>query len=101
MRQAALLVLVAAVGSVAGAGPAYPNHGHGNGHGRGHGRGHEPGHHGHGHGHGRTGSIVWVQTNEPGGNRILVYDRNADGTLSQAGAYATGGNGGVAAPGTE
>src|SRR5262249_47134274 len=89
-RQAALLVLVAAVAALAGAGAAYPDHG------QGHGRGH-----GNGHGHGRTGSVVWVQTNEPGGNRILVYDRNADGTLSQAGAYATGGHGGVAAPGTE
>ena len=92
MRHTALIVLVAAVAALAGAGAAYPDHGHGNG------RGHE---HGHGHGHARSGSVVWVQTNEPGGNRILVYDRNSDGTLSQAGAYATGGNGGVAAPGSE
>jgi hypothetical protein len=35
------------------------------------------------------------------GNRIVVYDRAGDGTLSQAGTYATGGNGGVATPGTE
>ena len=35
------------------------------------------------------------------GNRIVVYDRASDGTLSQAGTYATGGNGGAAAPGTE
>jgi len=94
MRHAALLVLVAAVAALAGAGAAYPDHGHGNGHGRG------P-QHGHGHGHARSGSVVWVQTNEPSGNRILVYDRNSDGTLSQAGAYTTGGNGGVAAPGSE
>jgi len=92
MRHTALIVLVAAVAALAGAGAAYPDHGHGNG------RGHE---HGHGHGHAGSGSVVWVQTNEPGGNRILVYDRNSDGTLSQAGAYATGGNGGVAAPGSE
>jgi len=92
MRQAALIVLVAAVAALAGAGAAYPDHGHG----KGQGRGHE-----HGHGHGRSGSVVWVQTNEPNGNRILVYDRNSDGTLSPAGAYATGGNGGVAAPGSE
>jgi 6-phosphogluconolactonase (cycloisomerase 2 family) len=44
---------------------------------------------------------VFVQTNEPGGNQIVVYDRGADGTLSEAGTYATGGDGGVAAPGTE
>jgi 6-phosphogluconolactonase (cycloisomerase 2 family) len=92
MRHAALIVLVAAVAALAGAGAAYPDQGHGNGHGRGHERGH---------GHGRTGSVVWVQTNETSGNRILVYDRDGDGTLSQAGAYATGGNGGVAAPGSE
>src|SRR5215470_3413940 len=92
MRHAALVVLVAAVAALAGAGAAYPDHGHGNGHGRG------PQH---GHGHARSGSVVWVQTNEPSGNHILVYDRDTDGTLSQAGAYATGGNGGVAAPGSE
>src|SRR2546421_7437556 len=46
-------------------------------------------------------SAVFVQTNEPSGNRIVVYDRGADGQLSTAGTYATGGNGGVALPGTE
>ena len=88
MRHAALLVLVAAVAALAGAQAAYPDHGHG------HGRGH-------GHANGRTGSVVWAQTNEVAGNRIVVYDRAGDGTLSQAGTYATGGNGGVAAPGAE
>jgi hypothetical protein len=86
MKHAALLVLVAAVAALAGAQAAYPDHGHGRGH---------------GHGQARSGSIVWVQTNEISGNRILVYDRAQDGTLSPAGAYATGGNGGAAAPGTE
>ena len=86
MRHAALLVLVTAVAALAGAQAAYPDHGHG--------RGHE-------HGHGRGGAVVWVQTNEVNGNRIVVFDRSNDGSLSQAGAYATGGNGGVAAPGTE
>lgn len=38
---------------------------------------------------------VFVQTNEPAGNAVLVYDRAADGTLSAAGTYATGGNGGA------
>jgi len=47
------------------------------------------------------GKLVFVQTNELSGNRILVYDRGQDGQLAQAGSYATGGNGGAAAPGTE
>jgi 6-phosphogluconolactonase (cycloisomerase 2 family) len=45
--------------------------------------------------------VVFVQTNQPGGNQIAVYDRARDGTLSPAGTYATGGNGSAAAPGTE
>ena len=47
------------------------------------------------------GAVVWVQTNEPTGNSVVVYDRGADGLLTRAGTYPTGGNGGVAAPGTE
>jgi 6-phosphogluconolactonase (cycloisomerase 2 family) len=97
MRHAALLVLVAAVAALASAGAAYPDHGHGNGKGRGHGQGQ-----GQGHGQGRgPGSVVWVQTNEPSGNRIVVFDRADDGSLTQTGVHATGGNGGVASPGTE
>src|SRR4051794_37216692 len=46
-------------------------------------------------------SVVWVQTNEPTGNHVVVYDRGSDGRLTRAGTYATGGNGGVALPGTE
>ena len=46
-------------------------------------------------------AVVYVQTNELGGNHVVVYDRAGDGRLSVAGAYATGGNGGAAAPGTE
>ena len=84
MRYAPLLVLLVAVAALAGAQAAYPNHGHGHSHGNGHG-----------------GSVVWAQTNEISGNHIVVYDRASDGTLSQAGTYATGGNGGAAAPGTE
>jgi len=83
MRHAALFVLVAAVAALAGAQAAYPDHGHGRHH------------------HGRGQSVVFVQTNEPAGNRIVVYDRAGDGTLSQAGTYSTGGNGGTATPGTE
>jgi len=46
-------------------------------------------------------SVVWVQTNEPTGNHVVVYDRGVDGRLTRAGSYPTGGLGGVAAPGTE
>ena len=86
MRHAMLLVLATALVALAGAQAAYPDHGHG---------------HGRGHHHGRGQSIVFVQTNEPSGNRIVVFDRRANGSLTQAGSYPTGGNGGVAAPGTE
>jgi 6-phosphogluconolactonase (cycloisomerase 2 family) len=74
---AALLVALAA--ALAGAQASYAKGGHGK----------------------RHGKVVFVQTNEPTGNRIVVYDRGADGRLSEAGVYPTGGLGGVAAPGTE
>jgi 6-phosphogluconolactonase (cycloisomerase 2 family) len=45
--------------------------------------------------------VVFVQTNEPSGNKIDVFDRGADGRLTLASASPTGGLGGVAAPGTE
>lgn len=45
--------------------------------------------------------VVFVQTNEPSGNKIDVFDRGADGRLTLAEATPTGGLGGVAAPGTE
>src|SRR5436189_6184449 len=51
--------------------------------------------------HGGRGGVVFVQTNETSGNKIDVFDRGSDGRLSLAGAYPTGGLGGVAAPGTE
>src|SRR5215218_7423649 len=51
------------------------------------------------HGHGKN--VVFVQTNELSGNKIAVYDRRHDGSLVRAGTYATGGLGGIAAPGTE
>src|SRR5438477_11316805 len=50
---------------------------------------------------GTSKSAVFVQTNELTGNQIAVYDRGADGTLTRAGTYATGGLGGAALPGTE
>ncbi|MFJ8023740.1 lactonase family protein [Streptomyces sp. NPDC096311] len=39
-------------------------------------------------------STVFVQTDNPGGNAVVAYDRNADGTLTTAGSYPTGGLGG-------
>jgi 6-phosphogluconolactonase (cycloisomerase 2 family) len=50
---------------------------------------------------GRDGDAVFVQTNGLAGNQVVVYDRADDGTLTPAGTYATGGNGGAALPGTE
>jgi hypothetical protein len=40
-----------------------------------------------------SGGAVFVQTDEPGGNRIIAYD----GALHPAGSYPTGGTGGVLA----
>jgi hypothetical protein len=44
--------------------------------------------------HGPAGA-VFVQTDNTAGNTIAVYDRNWNGTLSPAGTYGTGGNGGI------
>jgi 6-phosphogluconolactonase (cycloisomerase 2 family) len=52
-------------------------------------------------GRGGTSAVVFVQTNEPSGNRIVVYARANDGSMTRAGTYATGGNGSAALPGTE
>jgi 6-phosphogluconolactonase (cycloisomerase 2 family) len=51
--------------------------------------------------HGDRARVVFVQTNELNGNRIIVFDRDRNGTLTQAGSYATGGDGGIATPGNE
>ena len=51
-------------------------------------------------GHG-SGNVVFVQSNQPGGNQILVFHRAGDGQLAPAGTYATGGLGGAALPGTQ
>ena len=40
-----------------------------------------------------TPGAVYVLTNSAAGNEVAVFDRSADGTLSPAGAYATGGLG--------
>jgi 6-phosphogluconolactonase (cycloisomerase 2 family) len=47
---------------------------------------------------GAAGShAVFVQTDNTAGNRVVAYQRAADGALTRAGSYATGGRGGVLA----
>lgn len=56
-----------------------------------------PSHGSHGsHGSHSAGSrgVVFVQNDDVNGNAVVAYDRAADGTLTQAGTYATGGLGG-------
>src|SRR4029077_11351609 len=48
-----------------------------------------------GHHHHHGPGTVFVQTDDPTGNTVVAYDRAADGRLTQAGTYATGGLGGV------
>jgi len=43
------------------------------------------------------GHAVFVQTDNTAGNRVVAYRRAADGTLTPAGSYATGGRGGILA----
>ena len=38
--------------------------------------------------------VVFVQNDNLTGNQVIAYHRAADGTLTQAGVYSTGGNGG-------
>jgi 6-phosphogluconolactonase (cycloisomerase 2 family) len=45
---------------------------------------------------GAAGHAVFVQTNDPAGNAIDVFARDANGSLTFAGSFATGGNGGRA-----
>ena len=40
---------------------------------------------------------MFVQTDNTAGNRVVAYQRAADGTLTPAGSYATGGRGGILA----
>lgn len=44
---------------------------------------------------------VYVLTNAPAGNEVLVYGRGGDGSLSPAGAFATGGAGSGAGLGSQ
>ena len=41
------------------------------------------------------GHVVFVLTDNPSGNQVVAYDRAANGSLTQVGAYSTGGTGGV------
>ncbi|HWE58026.1 MAG TPA: hypothetical protein VG435_21170 [Acidimicrobiales bacterium] len=43
----------------------------------------------------RGDQALFVQTDNPTGNQVVAYDRAADGTLTLAGTYGTGGLGGV------
>ncbi len=43
----------------------------------------------------RTGHVVFVQTDNTSGNQVVAYDQAANGSLTQAGIYNTGGLGGV------
>ena len=45
--------------------------------------------------HSGSEQVVFVQNDSVTGNQIVAYDRAEDGTLTQAGTYATGGLGGV------
>jgi 6-phosphogluconolactonase (cycloisomerase 2 family) len=49
------------------------------------------------HGPWPAGGAVFVQTDNTAGNQIVAYQRAANGTLTQAGTYRTGGLGGVLA----
>jgi 6-phosphogluconolactonase (cycloisomerase 2 family) len=46
-------------------------------------------------GSGGGSPAVFVQTDSTSGNQVVVYQRAADGALTQAGTYSTGGLGGV------
>jgi 6-phosphogluconolactonase (cycloisomerase 2 family) len=46
---------------------------------------------------GGANHAVFVQTDNPAGNAVVAYHRADDGTLSLAGTYPTGGDGGVLA----
>lgn len=48
-------------------------------------------------GYGGGSHVVFVQTDSTSGNHVVAYHRAADGTLSPAGSYATGGLGGILA----
>ncbi|MCL2394006.1 MAG: lactonase family protein [Acidimicrobiaceae bacterium] len=49
------------------------------------------------HGPGGGGRAVFVQTDSPGGNQVIVFDEHLDGRLSERETVSTGGLGGQAA----
>jgi len=75
---------LATMSGAAGAASAFGNHG-------------GPGGPSFGGGFGERTAPVFVQTDNTAGNQVVVYDRAADGALTQAGVYNTGGLGGVLA----
>ena len=48
----------------------------------------------HGHFPDRASHAVFVQTDNTAGNQVVAYHRSGSGTLTLAGTYSTGGNGG-------
>ncbi len=48
-----------------------------------------------------TAGAVYVLTNSPAGNAVLVYGRGGDGSLTPAGSFATGGTGSGAGLGSQ
>ena len=46
---------------------------------------------------GGASNVVFVQTDNTAGNRIIAYRRAANGSLTQVGSYPTGGRGGILA----
>jgi 6-phosphogluconolactonase (cycloisomerase 2 family) len=83
MKHATILLALVAtiVGALVSAQAAYTDDGH---------RGRD----------GKNEQLVFVQTNELDGNRIVVFERERDGSLEREATYPTGGRGGAAAPGT-
>jgi len=50
--------------------------------------------------HHSSNGAVYIMTNDPSGNSVLVYSRSADGPLTWAGTFATDGLGGVGLTGS-
>jgi 6-phosphogluconolactonase (cycloisomerase 2 family) len=83
MKHATILLALVAmvVGALVSAQAAYTDDGH---------RGRD----------GKNEPLVFVQTNELSGNRVVVFERERDGDLEREATYPTGGRGAFAEPGT-